>query len=174
MPNLRTGRLILRPVAASDVDALYDFWTIPAVRRYLWVDQITSKETVAEIIAASERCFEELGSGFFAIEMATDPGILVGFCGHRQFEDGKQVELLYGIIPAQSGKGLVTEAAREVLRYGFEECGMERVLAAADTPNQRAVTVLQRLGMVFEERREFHGLDTVFYSLDRADFALPQ
>lgn len=174
MPNLRTDRLVLRPVAASDVDALYDFWTIPAVRRYLWVDQITSKETVAEIVAASERCFEELGSGFFSIEMASEPGTLVGFCGHRRFEDGAQVELLYGIIPEQSGKGLVTEAATEVLRFGFERCGIERVLAAADTPNQRAVTVLQRLGMVFEERREFHGLDTVFYSLNHSDFAAPK
>ena len=34
-----------------------------------------------------------------------------------------------------------------------------------------AAGVMQRLGMVFEERREFHGLDTVFYALTSSDFA---
>ena len=172
MPNLSTDRLILRPIASSDLAALQDLWNDPEVRRYLWADQVMSRETVCEIIADSESCFAELGSGFFAIEVATNPGVLVGFCGHRRFEDGKQVELRYGILPEYWGEGYVTEAASEVLRYGFEICGIDRVIAATDTPNQRSVRVMQRLGMVFEERREFHGLDTVFYTLHKHDYAL--
>ena len=58
-----------------------------------------------------------------------------------------------------------------MLRYGFEDCGIERVLAATDTPNQRSVQVLRRLGMNFTERRQWHGLDTVFFDLTAADFA---
>ena len=171
MPNLSTDRLILRPIASSDLAALQEFWNNPEVRRYLWADQIMSRDTVSEIIAASERCFDQLGSGFFAIEVATNPGVLVGFCGHRQFEDGEQVELLYGILPEYWGEGYVTEAANEVLRHGFD-CGIDQIIAATDTPNQRSVRVMQRLGMVFEERREHHGLDTVFYTLHKNDFAL--
>ena len=170
MPSLNTDRLILRPIASSDLAALHEFWNNPEVRRYLWDDQQMSREAVTEIVAASENCFAELGSGFFAIEVAVNPGILVGFCGHRRFEEGDQVELLYGILPDFWGEGYVTEAAIAVLRYGFERCDMDRVIAAADTPNQRSVRVLQRLGMVFEERREFHGLDTVFYSIDQHEF----
>lgn len=172
MANLSTDRLILRPIANSDLAALQEFWNDPEVRHYLWADQIMSRDAVAEIIAASCACFDALGSGFFAIEVSTNPGVLVGFCGHRRFEDGQQMELLYGILPAYWGEGYVTEAATEVLRHGFETCGIDHVIAATDTPNQRAVRVLQKLGMVFEERREFHGLDTVFYTLRKNDFAL--
>jgi ribosomal-protein-alanine N-acetyltransferase len=171
MPSLNTDRLILRPIANSDLAALHEFWNDPDVRRYLWDDQHLSRESVAEIVAASETCFAELGSGFFAIEVATNPGVLVGFCGHRRFEGGGEVELLYGILPDFWGEGYVTEAAVAVLRYGFDQCAMDRVIAAADTPNQRSVRVLQRLGMVFEERREFHGLDTVFYAISHNEFA---
>lgn len=170
MLSLSTDRLILRPIASSDLAALHEFWNQPDVRRYLWDDKQISRETVADIVAASEACFAEFGSGFFAIEVARNPGILVGFCGHRRFEDGEQIELLFGILPDFWGEGFVTEAATEVLRHGFETCGIDRVIAAADTPNQRSVRVLQRLGMVFEERREFHGLDTVFYSISRPEF----
>ncbi|MDH3641664.1 MAG: GNAT family N-acetyltransferase [Gammaproteobacteria bacterium] len=171
MPSLSTERLILRPIANSDLAALHEFWNEPDVRRYLWDDQHLSREAVGRIVAASEACFTELGSGFFAIEVAKNPGMLVGFCGHRRFEDGDQVELLFGILPDFWGEGYVTEAAIAVLRFGFENCGIDRVVAAADTPNQRSVRVLQRLGMIFEERREFHGLDTVFYSMSESDFA---
>ncbi|MFP6837937.1 MAG: GNAT family N-acetyltransferase [Pseudomonadales bacterium] len=170
MPSLSTDRLILRPIASSDLAALHEFWNEPDVRRYLWDDHMISREAVVEIIATSEHCFAELGSGFFAIEVATNPGLLVGFCGHRRFSEGDQIELLYGILPDFWGEGYVTEAAVAVLRFGFERCGMGRVIAAADTPNQRSVRVLQRLGMVFEERREFHGLDTVFYSINQQEF----
>ena len=158
MPILKTERLVLRPIVSSDVDVLHKFWTDPEVRRYLWDDQIMPKETVADIIRSSEACFSELGSGFFAIEVLDQQGDLAGFCGHRRFEDGQQIEVLYGILPEYWGEGFVTEATVEVLRHGFENCSMERVIAATDTPNQRSVRVMQRLGMVFEERREWHGL----------------
>jgi ribosomal-protein-alanine N-acetyltransferase len=172
MPNLSSDRLLLRPIASSDLAALQEFWNDPEVRRYLWADQIMSRDAVGKIVAASESYFDDLGSGFFAIEVAKNPGVLVGFCGHRRFEDGQQVELLYGILPEYWGEGYVTEAANEVLRHGFDSCGIDQVIAATDTPNQQSVRVMQRLGMVFEERREFHGLDTVFYTLQKNDFAL--
>lgn len=171
MADLRTERLKLRPIGSSDIPALHEFWNDPEVRRYLWDDKHVSRKTVAEIVAASEQCFADFGSGFYIIEMANKPGVLVGFCGHRRFEDGEQIELLYGILPDFWGEGIVTEAATEVLRHGFEQCGLGRVVAATDTPNQRSVRVLQRLGMVFQERREHHGLDTVFYSIDPQEFA---
>ncbi|NIP14039.1 MAG: GNAT family N-acetyltransferase [Pseudomonadales bacterium] len=171
MPTLTTERLVLRPLECSDISDLHEFWNDPEVRRYLWEDQIMSRDAVAQIVADSADCFEALGTGFFAIEAAANPGALVGFCGHREFEDGEQVELLFGIVPEFWGEGFGTEAATEVLRHGFESCGIHRVIAATETPNQRSVRVLQRLGMSFEERRKHHGLDTVFYSLTREVFA---
>ncbi len=171
MSMLQTARLLLRPLAESDIEALHRFWNDPEVRRYLWDNERLSTEAVIEIVTASQLCFSELGAGFFAMEMVKNPGRLVGFCGYRCFEDTPQPELLYGILPEHWGEGFVTEAALEVLRHGFEECGMERVIASTDTPNQRSVRVMQRLGMFFEERREYQGLDTVFYALARSDFS---
>ena len=110
-----------------------------------------------------------LGAGYVAGEALDAPGRLIGFCGYRRFEDGAQPELLYGLLPEFWGKGFVTEAARAVLAHGFDACHMARVIASTDTPNQRAVNVMQRLGMCFTERREYHGLDTVFYGLTQED-----
>jgi [ribosomal protein S5]-alanine N-acetyltransferase len=182
MPILRTERLVLRPIAPTDVEALHRFWTDPGVRKYLWDNEIISHEQVREIIAESERCFAGIGCGLFAIELVERGDDLVGFCGLRRMflndasastpaAEADDVELLYGILPRYWGEGLVTEAAREVLRYGFDDCGLTRILGATDTPNQRSVRVMQRLGMIFEERRNHKGLDTVVYSVSPKELA---
>ena len=167
---LNTGRLKLRPIAAADVDALHTLLTDPEVRRYLWDDQIIPRATAEAMVASSLASFAADGYGYFALELADQSGELIGFCGHRRTDDQSQIELLYGIHPRYWGAGLVAEAARQVLRFGFEECAFEEVIAATDTPNQQSVRVLQKLGMTFEGRREFRGLDTVFYSLTRSEF----
>lgn len=171
MATLRTQRLVLRPITPTDVDALHAFWTDPSVRKYLWDNEVISRERVEDIIQSSDACFAELGSGLFAIELTTQPGLLVGFCGLRHMNDTDEMELLYGVLPRYWGEGLVSEAAREVLRHGFEDCGLSRIMGATNTPNQRSVRVMQRLGMVFEDRREYKGLDTVFYSISPKELA---
>ena len=170
MTTLTTPRLTIRPLTMEDADALHDFWAVPEVRRYLWDGKILPIDSVREIIQQSIADFDERGFGFFALELKDEP-VIIGFCGFRLFEDSEEIELLYGILPEQWGQGLGSEAAREALRFGFEECGIKRVIAATDTPNQRSVRVMQRLGMSFEVRKEWHGLDTVFYSMTAEDFA---
>lgn len=65
----------------------------------------------------------------------------------------------------------MSEATRRVLCYGFEDCALQRIVAATDTLHCGSVRVRQRLGLSFRERREYHGLDTVFYELVREDFS---
>jgi ribosomal-protein-alanine N-acetyltransferase len=170
MNELSTERLLLRPLVDSDVEALHLFWNDPAVRRYLWDNKPVTTEQVRDVVADSQQNFATLGAGYFAVEASADTGRLIGFCGFRRFEAGPQPELLYGLLPEFWGKGFVTEAARAVLGLGFERTNIVRVIASTDTPNQRAVQVMQRLGMCFEERREYRGLDTVFYALNKEDF----
>jgi len=171
MTMLATERLRLRPLVSADVPALHRFCNDPEVRRYLWDNQEVSTEQVQDIVVRSQSCFDEFGAGYFAIEMLDTPGEFAGFCGYRRFESSNQPELLYGILPEFRGQGFVTEAAKAVLKYGFDRCEMSSVIAATDTPNQASVGVLQRLGLFFRERREYHGLDTVFYGLSREEFS---
>lgn len=167
--ELLTERLRLRPIGDGDIDDLHRLWIDPDVRRYLWDGRIIARDAVEEIVAASIHSFRERGFGFYAI-FFRDAVELIGFCGLRMFEDNEQVELLYGVHPHHWGAGIANEAATDVLRDAFQRVGVQRVIAATDTPNQRSVSVLQRLGMSFEERREFHGLDTVFYSMTAEEF----
>jgi len=170
----KTNRIRLVPLSKDHAEMMHELSVDAEVRRYLWEGQLISLDEVHEIIDGSDACFERFGSGFYALmlEILDDPnhGAFVGFCGHRLLENQDDVELRFGLHPKFWGRGFGHEAAIEVLSHGFDVCNVARVVACTDTPNQRSVRELQRLGMSFVERREWHGLDTVFYALTEHDF----
>ena len=157
-----TARLRLRPYRESDLDALHRLWTDPAVRRYLWDDEVIDRSVAAQAMHASIARTAEHGFGHWAVCPAGEAA-LVGFCGFRFLDETPEVELLYGLAPAYWGRGLATEAARAMLRFGVETVGFARVFAITDVANLASVAVMQRLGMQFEKRFQHHGLDSVRY-----------
>jgi ribosomal-protein-alanine N-acetyltransferase len=143
--RLVTARLDLRPFARADVDALHAQWTHPDVRRYLWDGRVIARAEVADVVEESIASFARRGFGFWAIE-ARPARLLVGFAGLRSIAGSTDLELYYGLDRGHWGGGFATEAARGVLRYAFDELGLDRVLLRADAPNVASVEVMQRLG----------------------------
>lgn len=170
---LQTERLMLRPFRVADLVRLHALWIDPDVRRYLWDDEVISVDRAEQAIQASLDATQALGMGLYCV-FPRDSDDLAGFAGFRQFEGDGGPELLFGFLSHVWGRGFATEACRSLLRCGFVEHGFARVVAATDTPNQSSVKVLRRLGMVFRERRLYHGLDTVFYELASDEFAAGQ
>jgi ribosomal-protein-alanine N-acetyltransferase len=160
-------------VTENDTDDLHRLLTDPVIRKYLWDDQIIPRETVVEVIEGSRFTFEEHGFGMWAVSSKDDPG-LIGFCGLRYFEDGQsgkpEVEILYGILPEHCGKGLATEAAKAVLKYGFEEKKLAQIYAGADPPNTASFRVMEKINMQYSRRVAINDVDTIYYVVQREDF----
>ena len=171
-PLLDTPRLHLRPCTASDLDALYRLWNDPAVRRYLFDDEAVERAFVTRQIAASEADFAAHGYGLWVIEEQA-AGALVGFGGYRPFFDPPELQLLIGLAPPCWGQGFATEAYHALLRYGFDGAGFDAITACADAPNAASIRLIERLGFRFRDRGLRDGLDTICYTLARADYAPP-
>jgi len=167
---LQTRRLRLVPFEPAHAGPLHALWTEPRVRRFLWGDVALTREETLGVIRRSQADWEAMGLGQRVMLLRQEGDAVVGFCGFRRFEETGEPELLYGIHPDYWGEGMVTEAAHASIRDAFERCGAERLVASTDTPNQPGVRVLKRLGMVFECRREWHGLDCVFFALTPEDY----
>ena len=80
--------------------------------------------------------------------------------------------MLYGLLPGFWGRGLATEAAAAVLRFGFEQVGLEEIFAGADSGNAASVRCMERLGMspAGERRVGPQQLPATYYRLTRRDF----
>lgn len=169
-PTIETTRLRLRPFTLDDVDDLHRLWTEPGVRQYLWDDEIIPRERAESIILSSLASFETNGYGLWALLTALEDA-LIGFCGFWSFHDPPRLELLYGITPAYWNQGLATEAARAMIRYGFEELSFERIEASTDAANLASSRVMERAGMSFWRREHTNGLETVYYAISREAFS---
>jgi ribosomal-protein-alanine N-acetyltransferase len=167
--QLETSRLLLRPFTANDVDEIHRIWIAPGVRKYLWDDEVISKAQAASVIADSIEHVERDGYGLWAVRLRDEERI-IGFCGYWFFHDPPQLELLYGIDTPCWGRGLAAEAARAMIRYGFEELGLTRIQASTDAPNLASVRMMEKCGMMFDRREATNGLDTIYYGIARDSF----
>jgi RimJ/RimL family protein N-acetyltransferase len=157
---LRTARLILRPYTPSDLDALYDLQSRPEVTRYLYFGPRDRDEVrkALEQKTQAATLTDEGGNLAVAVELA-ETGQLIGDVilfwrsrAHRQGEVG------YLFHPDHGGRGYATEATRVMLRLGFEDLGLHRIIGRIDARNTASARVLERLGM----RREAHFVKNEF------------
>ncbi|WP_412063600.1 GNAT family N-acetyltransferase [Rubrivirga sp. IMCC45206] len=168
-PTLTSPRLALRPVDGSDAAALHQHWTDPGVRRYLWDDEVISREQVEDLVAQSAQLFAERGYGLWAI-CHRDADDLLGCGGYWEFHEPPQLELVLSLSPAHWGRGVATEACDRLIRYAFDELGFGEVRASTDAPNEPSRRLIERLGFRDSHRADVGGLDTQFFTVSRSAY----
>ena len=149
MTILETERLILRPWEESDAEALYRSAKDPAVGPIAgWPPHTSvenSREIIREVLSASETyavVLKESGEPIGSV------GLLFGENGTSPLAEG-EAELGYWIGKPYWGRGLIPEAARELLRHGFEELGLDRVWCSCDDSNDKSKRVMEKCGFAF-------------------------
>ncbi len=155
-PVLQTERLILRPWRESDLEPFAALNADPVVMAHFLkpLDRAESDAFVSRI----EAHFAREGFGFWAIEA---PGVaeLVGLAGLArppfQTHFTPCVEIGWRLARAFWDRGYATEAAREALRYGFTELGLEEIVSFTVPGNVRSRAVMERLGMTRDPADDF-------------------
>lgn len=100
-----------------------------------------------------------------------ETGKLSGYCGLQYLDKTPEVEIYYGFFMEFWGKGYATEAAKALLRFGFEEAKLEKIVGATHLENFPSQNVLKKIGLKQEkELRHLYGEDSVYFSLSRADY----
>ncbi len=182
---VETERLVLRRFTEADVDNLFDLDSDPEVMRFLTGGKPTPREVIRnETLPRFLHYYEHYeGFGFWAaIEKST--GQFLGWFEFRPREGSgrDEVELGYRLRKSAWGKGYATEGSRALIRKGFTELGVRRVLAQTMAVNISSRRVLEKAGLTLE--RTFHqswpepieGAEQgeVEYALRRADWEQPE
>ncbi len=147
---LETGRLVLRRFTEADVDHLVALDGDPAVMRYLSGGTPTPREVIErDILPRFLRSYEGSdGFGYWAA-IAKATGDFLGWFSFRP-RDGVgpgEVELGYRLRRAAWGRGYATEGARALIRKGFAELGVRRVVATTYQDNLASRRVMEKAGM---------------------------
>jgi aminoglycoside 6'-N-acetyltransferase I len=158
---LETERLFVRPWVPDDWVRFRPLGTDPRVLEFLatepWTDERIRRFINKGIEVAATR-----GWILWPVIHRQD-GVLIGFCGFSD-EFPPEVEIGWRLLPEYWGRGLATEAARAVLKYGFQTIGFGRVISVIHHANQRSIRVAQKLGMTLERRFVHRGVEVVCYA----------
>jgi RimJ/RimL family protein N-acetyltransferase len=161
---LETERLLLRRFRNSDADNLFELDGDPAVMRFLSGGVPTPRNMIERDILPRFLHMDERfpACGFFAaIEKAS--GDFIGWFSFRPMDgtDPSEVALGFRLRRSAWGKGYATEGSRALIRKGFTELGVERVVATTYQDNLASRRVMEKLGMTLVRRFRFTPTDLV-------------
>lgn len=169
--NLETNRLLLRRVNVDDVEEIIALRGNPKTMKYIPRPLVKTIEDALEHIALIEAKIETNEGINWAITLKDNPK-LIGIIGHYRIKpEHYRAEIGYMILPEFNGMGIVTEAIKEVVNYGFNQMQLHSIEAVIDPENRASEKVLLKNGFVkeahFIENEYYDGkfLDSVIYSL---------
>ena len=154
MYPIRSDRLLLRPLTSHDIDALLAYRGREDVCRYVPFEPMT-REGITERLTGQWARTELTGEGqslTLGAEVSQTgelAGDIVLFWHSEEHAGG---EIGYVFNPSLGGRGYATEAVTMMLRLGFEELGMHRIIARIDERNDPSVRLARRVGLRQEAR----------------------
>lgn len=177
-PVLETERLVLRAPQFEDAAAMFQVMSNPDVMRYFGSAPMQTLTEATERIADMQAAFQQQqGIRWIMTKRGSDQ--LIGSCGFwRLIKPHFRAEIGYELAAEEWGQGLMPEALRAALTFGFGPMGLHSVEAQIDPDNSGSRRVLEKLGFVqeayfresFYEPRLERFTDTAVFSLVKTDW----
>jgi len=174
--ELRSERLLLRPLALSDSQAFFDIFSDADTLLYWSREPISSHEEAAALIQ-KELDFAKSGTCISWGVALPDSNLLIGKANIFQLsEQHRRAEVGYILDRQHWGRGYMTEAMRCVLAYAFDKLKLHRLEADTDPENAPSLALLEKIGFqregLFRDRWHVHGRwhDSVMFGLLEEDY----
>jgi len=149
-PRLQTKRLELRPLKSSDAAQIAK---LAGDRRIaattLNIPHPYEVDIAKDFIHATRHDMDKKRAYVFAITLQAEQKLLgcIGLTLQRMYMTG---ELGYWLGVPYWGQGYTTEAAKQVIAFGFEELELNRIYATYFTDNLASGRILEKCGLQHE------------------------
>jgi RimJ/RimL family protein N-acetyltransferase len=156
LTELRTERLLLRQWRDSDLEPFAELNADPEVMRYF---PAPLRRERSDALADRERtAIAEKGWGMWAVEVVGGAPF-TGFIGLAELRFDAHftpaVEVGWRLAREHWGHGYATEAAQAAVEFGFEELGLDEIVALTTPANRRSRRVMEKLGMTHDPADDF-------------------
>ncbi|MEI5582820.1 MULTISPECIES: GNAT family N-acetyltransferase [unclassified Agromyces] len=162
---LPSDRMVLRPLAASDADDVWEYQRLPEVLRYIpWPDRDRDQAREHTATRAGMRRLSADGDALFVAMVLRDEPSLAEVAAGRPRADrvigdvmlrvssaeDARLEIGWVVHPDFQGRGLAAEAAAAALDLAFGRLVAHRVEARLDPRNAASARLCERLGLRLE------------------------
>ena len=150
-PTLETERLILRKLRLEDAKDIFEYASDPEVSKYVTWETHKSIEDSINFIKSSLANYNKKEVIDWGI-VYKENNKLIGTCGYFLWalEQHSRAEIGYVIGKKYWGKGIMTEAVKEAIKFGFEKMNLNRIQAMCLPDNIGSYRVMEKVGMKYE------------------------
>lgn len=149
-PVLETERLVLRKLALSDAEDVFEYAKNPEVSKYLTWDAHTSIDDTLTYLNFVLGGYANGKTGNWAI-VDKEENKVIGAISFVQFDKQNSYgEIGYTLSYDYWNKGIMTEALKRVIRFSFEDMKINRVQALHFVENPASGRVMQKANMSYE------------------------
>ncbi|MBE6547713.1 MAG: GNAT family N-acetyltransferase [Ruminococcaceae bacterium] len=150
LPTLECERVTLRKMLFEDAQDMYEYSSNPDVPKYLlWYPHPDIEYTKAYLRYISQRY--RTGDCIDWAVIDKKSGKMIGTCGFARIDyQNDCAEIGYVLNPKFQRQGIAAEAAKEVIKFGFETLGLARIEARYMVENTPSRVVMEKCDMIFE------------------------
>lgn len=148
---LKSDTLTLKKVEEHHLEEVYDIYSNDTVFEYCGIIPKHNKATVKNMIGHFERDFNKRSRIKWGIFTNEDSKGVVGIM--EAFDFNQKVNMVtigYFLAETEWGKGIAAEATRIVVKFLFEDVGVNRIQAEVMPANERSKRVLLKNGFIKE------------------------
>lgn len=139
--HIKTNRLLIREFKFKDWQAVYAYTSDINVMRYIPEGVFTEKD-------AKEFVSNNTGDDAEKFPVILiEENILIGHIVFHKYFGEHTYEIGWVFNPKYQNKGYASEAARAVLKYGFKEMGLHRIIATCQPDNIPSYRIMEKIGM---------------------------
>ena len=179
LPVIETERLILRRLNMQDAKAIYEYGRDPLVAKHVLWDAYRSVGEARSFIRYMLRK-DHLGEPSSWGIVWKESGCVIGTIGFMWIQsDNAAAEVGYSLARGFWNRGIMTEALRAVIDFGFRTLNLNRIEAQHEIENPASGAVMRKCGMRFEgtlrQRLLNKGkfVDVALYAILRSDSGKP-
>ena len=145
-PKLTTARLHLRELTLDDAPGIFRIRSDFEVTRYNTGLAYERLEQARDLIQAIRAGYVDGAELRWGITLKNDPTV-IGMCGFNYWvRHDRRASIGYDLARAYWGQGLMTEAVRAIVEFGFDCMNLNRIEADADGRNPASGRVLEKVG----------------------------
>jgi ribosomal-protein-alanine N-acetyltransferase len=164
-PSLETERMNLRILTLQDTEEVFKHFSDEDVTRFMDIEPCKDIKEAEEIIRFH---IEDSGCRWGLFDKNNNN--LIGTCGFhylRRTNEDFIAEVGFDLSKFYWGKGLMSEAMKVVIDFGFKKMGLNIIDATVDPENQRSINLMRKLG--FKKEAELKD-NLIYFYLHRNSF----
>ena len=156
-PEIKTKRLFLRKIEESDCNVILFLRSDETVNKFIErpENRKTKNKTEAiKFIKEINEAYLKNKSIAWGITLKNDPKIIGTICLWNFSQNNKTAEVGYDLDPKFHKKGIMSEALKMIVDFGFIELKLDKIEAFTHKENENSIRLLKKIGFHFIENRK--------------------